>query len=281
MSGENEAGGVLEQEPASKTAPKQGRGRAVGKTAKGKRKRVRTFFVRVAEVLAIAGALLATAVLAAAISFSLAVRSNEVTVPDLTGNSLEGARETLSLTELQLVLSGNRFHESIPPDFIVIQTPAPGATLKKGRSIRVWLSLGQKRRTVPRIEGETLQSAQLILEQSGFSLGRVVEIHSDIYAPDTVVAQAPQAYEEVSDESVVSVLLSRGYLDSAFVMPDFIGRDYVDLLQRLSRGPLKVSRVRNVDYPGVPKNIVVRQTPPAGTKVYRRDRIILYLSKGP
>ena len=242
---------------------------------------MRTFFVRVAEVLAIAGALLATAVLAAAISFSLAVRSNEVTVPDLTGNSLEGARETLSLTELQLVLSGNRFHESIPPDFIAIQPPAPGATLKKGRSIRVWVSLGRKRRTVPRIEGETLQSAQLILEQSGFSLGRVVEIHSDIYAPDTVVAQAPQAYEEVGDESVVSVLLSRGYLDSAFVMPDFIGWDYVDLLQRLSRGPLKVSRVRNVDYPGVPKNIVVRQTPPAGTKVSRRDRIILYLSKGP
>ena len=282
MSGENEAGErVLEQEPASKTAPKQGRGRAAGSTAKSKRKRVRTFFVRAVEVLAIAGALLATAVLAATISFSLAVRSNEVTVPDLSGNSLEGARETLRLTELQLVLSGNRFHESIPPDFIAIQTPAPGATLKKGRSIRVWVSLGRKRRTVPRIEGETLQAAQLILEQSGFSLGRVVEIHSDIYAPDTVVAQAPQAYEEVGDESVVSVLLSRGYLDSAFVMPDFIGRDYVDLLQRLSRGPLKVSRVRNVDYPGVPKNIVVRQTPPAGTKVYRRDRIILYLSKGP
>ena len=282
MSNDNDAGErVLEQEPASKTPGHQGRGRVAGTTAKSKRKRVRTFFVRVVEVLAIAGALLATAVLAAAISFTLAVRSNEVTVPDVTGNSLEGARETLSLTELQLVLSGNRFHDSIPPDFIAIQTPAPGTTLKKGRSIRVWVSLGQKRRTVPRIEGETLQSAQLILEQSGFSLGRVVEIHSDIYAPDTVVAQAPEAYEEVGDESVVSVLLSRGYLDSAFVMPDFIGRDYVDLLQHLSRSPLKVSQVRNVDYPGVPKNIVVRQTPAAGTKVYRRDRIVLYLSKGP
>ena len=281
VSNESEAGErVLEKDPAPTPTPQQGRGRAAGSTAKSKRKRARTFFVGVVEVLAIAGALLATSVLAAAISFTLAVRSNEITVPDVTGNSLDGARETLSLSELQLVLSGNRFHDSIPPDFIALQTPAPGTALKKGRSIRVWVSLGPQRRTVPRIEGETLQSAQLILEQSGFSLGRVVEIHSDIYAPDTVVAQAPQAYEEVSDESVVSVLLSRGYLDAAFVMPDFIGRDYVDLLQRLSRAPLKVSQVRNVDYPGVPKNIVVRQTPPAGTKVYRRDRIVLYLSKG-
>jgi len=282
VSNESEPGErVLEKEPASTPTPQPGRGRAAGATAKSKRKRVRTFFVRVVEVLGIAGALLATSVLAATISFTLAVRSNEITVPDLTGDSIEGARETLSLAELQLVLSGNRFDESVPPDFIALQTPAPGTALKKGRSIRVWVSLGPRRRTVPRIEGETLQSAQLILEQSGFSLGRVVEIHSDIYAPDTVVAQAPQAYEEVGDESVVSVLLSRGYLDAAFVMPDFIGRDYVDLLQRLSRAPLKVSQVRNVDYPGVPKNIVVRQTPAAGTKVYRRDRIVLYLSKGP
>jgi len=282
VSDESEAGErVLEKDTSPKATPQQGRGRAAGATAKSKRKRVRTFFVGVVEVLAIAGALLATSVLAAAISFTLAVRSNEITVPDLTGNSLDGARETLSLSELQLVLSGNRFHDSIPPDFIALQTPAPGTALKKGRSIRVWVSLGPQRRTVPRIEGETLQSAQLILEQSGFSLGRVVEIHSEIYAPDTVVAQAPQAYEEVADESVVSVLLSRGYLDAAFVMPDFIGRDYVDLLQRLSQAPLKVSQVRNVDYPGVPKNIVVRQTPAAGTKVYRRDRIVLYLSKGP
>ena len=282
VSDESEAGErVLEKDPAPKPTPQQGRGRAAGSTAQSKRKRARTVFVGVVEVLAISGALLTTSVLAAAISFALAVRSNEITVPDVTGNSLDGARETLSLSELQLVLSGNRFHNSIPPDFIALQTPAPGTALKKGRSIQVWVSLGPQRRTVPRIEGETLQSAQLILEQSGFSLGRVVEIHSDIYAPDTVVAQAPQAYEEVSDESVVSVLLSRGYLDAAFVMPDFIGRDYVDLLQRLSRAPLKVSQVRNVDYPGVPKNIVVRQTPPAGTKVYRRDRIVLYLSKGP
>ena len=64
-------------------------------------------------------------------------------------------------------------------------------------------------------------------------------------------------------------------------MPDFIGRDYVELLDRLSRSAVKVSQVRLVDYPGVSKNIVVRQTPMPGTKVYKRDRIILYLSKGP
>jgi serine/threonine-protein kinase len=144
----------------------------------------------------------------------------------------------------------------------------------------VWVSLGPQKHSVPRIEGETLQSAQLILEQNGFSLGRVVEIHSEVYAPDTVVAQSPQAYEDVAETTEVAVLLSRGYLDTAYVMPDFIGRNYVEIVDQLTRAQVRISQVRQVDYPGIPKNVVVRQTPAPGVKVFKHDQIILFVSNG-
>ncbi len=243
-------------------------------------RRARAALVRVLEVALLAAGLLATAVISAAITFTLAVRSNEVAVPNLAGSSVEGAGESLRRQELQLVVEGSRFHASVPQDFISEQIPPPGTTLKKGRSVRVWVSLGPQKHTVPRIEGETLQSAQLILEQGGFRLGRVVEIHSEVYAPDTVVAQSPSAYEDVAETSEVAVLLSRGYLDSAYVMPDFIGRNYVEILDQISRGQVKISQVRLVPYPGVPKNVVVRQVPAPGVKVFKRDRIVLFLSKG-
>jgi beta-lactam-binding protein with PASTA domain len=242
--------------------------------------RARAVLVRILEIAALAVGLLATAVIFAAITFIFAVRGNEVTVPELAGASVEGAGESLRREELQLVVEGSRFHASVPPDFISEQIPAPGTTLKKGRSVRVWVSLGPQKHTVPRIEGETLQSAQLILEQNGFSLGRVVEIHSEVYAPDTVVAQAPSAYEDAAETTEVAVLLSRGYLDNAYVMPDFIGRNYVEILDQISRGQVKISQVRLVDYPGVPKNVVVRQVPAPGVKVFKRDRIVLFLSRG-
>jgi beta-lactam-binding protein with PASTA domain len=142
------------------------------------------------------------------------------------------------------------------------------------------VSLGPQKHTVPRIEGESLQSAQLVLQQNGFSLGRVVEIQSEVYAPDTVVAQSPQAYEDVAETAEVAVLLSRGYTDDAYVMPDFIGRDYVEIVDQITRAPIKISHVRLVDYPGVRKNVVVRQTPAPGVKVFKRDQIVLYVSKG-
>lgn len=274
---------VLEGPPAEEKPPgrppREARGRKAGRRTKTKTK-AKTFVVRLFEVVVIVAGLVATAMISAAVTFTLAVRTNEVSVPDLAGTSVEAASERLRLSELQLVVEGNRFHASVPPDFISEQTPAPGTTLKKGRSVRVWVSLGPEKHSVPRIEGETLQSAQLILEQHGFSLGRIVEIHSEIYAPDTVVAQSPQAYEDVSDVTEVSVLLSRGYLDQAYVMPDFIGRNYVDIVDELSRGAVKISELRQVDYPGVAKNVVVRQLPAAGSKVMKRDRIILFVSRG-
>ena len=242
--------------------------------------KLRRFFMRFVEIFAFAGALLVTALLSAGISFTFASRSNDIVVPNLIGTNVEEARSILITSELNLAIQGNRFDEDIPSDFVAVQEPSSGVPLKKGRTIKVWISLGPQRHTVPRIEGETLPSAQMILGQAGLNLGRIVDIYSDLYAPDTVIAQSPQAYDEAGEDTEVSVLLSRGYIDEAFVMPDFIGREYTELLRELNRSPLKISQVRNVDYPGVPKNIVVRQLPSAGTKVYKRNRITVFLSKG-
>jgi beta-lactam-binding protein with PASTA domain len=223
---------------------------------------------------------MATGFVSAFITFTMAIRGNEVTVPDLIGNNLSDAGQALALSELNLRHEGNRFDDTVPPDLICIQQPATGTALKKGRSVRVWTSLGPRRRIVPRIEGESLQSAQLILEQEGFTLGRVIEVHSDTYARDSIIGQDPSAYEEAGDTTEVSVLVSRGYVDDAYVMPDFIGAEIADTLDRVRRGSLRISSIRYVDYSGVPLGIVVRQTPKAGMKVHKRDRIVLYVSRG-
>jgi serine/threonine-protein kinase len=236
--------------------------------------------LRWVEYLLIAAGLGAVALVSAFVTFTIAVRGNEVTVPNLAGASLEAAAQTLARAELSLRHDGKRFDPNIPADFIVAQEPLPDTKLKKGRSIKVWVSLGPQRRVVPRVEGESLQSAQILLEQGGFSLGRVVRVYSDVYGTDTVIAQNPPAYQEVGDAIEVSVLLSRGYRGAAYVMPDFIGRELSEILDRVRRGSLRIGSIRYVDYPGVRKGVVVRQTPGPGTKVHSRDRVVLYVSKG-
>lgn len=244
-----------------------------------RKRKIRAIVLRVLEYLVIGGGLLATGFVSAFITFTMAVRGNEVSVPNLVGSSLANAGGILTQAELNLRHEGNRFDESIPPDLVANQNPPAGTLLKKGRSVRVWTSLGPKRRTVPRIEGESLQSAQMILEQEGFTLGRVVEVHSEAYAPDSIIAQNPAPYDEAGEAIEVDVLLSRGYLAKAFVMPDFIGRPISDVYDLVRQGGHRISSVRYEEYYGVPHGTVVRQAPRAGTKVRKRDRIVLIVSK--
>ncbi len=236
--------------------------------------------LRGVEYVLIAVLLIASGLVSAFITFTVAVRGNEITVPNLIGTPLSDAGPLLSGAELNLRHEGNRFDPEIHADLIVYQTPAPNTALKKGRSVKVWVSLGPERRVVPRIEGETLQSAQVMLEQDGFALGRVVRVFSDVYGIDTVIAQDPPPYEEAGEITEVAVLLSRGYRGAAYVMPDFIGHELAAILDRVHGGTLRIGSVRYVDYPGVRKGVVVRQTPGSGTKVHARDRIVLYVSGG-
>ena len=236
--------------------------------------------VRWVEYLLIGAALVASGLVSAFATFTFAVRGNDITVPNLIGAALSDAGPLLTQAELNLRHDGNRFDPDLPADLIVHQLPPPSTKLKKGRTVKVWVSLGPERRIVPRVEGESLQSAQILLEQNGFALGRVVKVHSDVYGTDTVIAQNPSAYDEAGDATEVSVLLSRGYRGTSYVMPDFIGRELSAILDRVRRDSLRIGSIRYVDYPGVRKGVVVRQTPGAGTKVHSRDRIVLYVSKG-
>lgn len=224
--------------------------------------------------------LLATAFVSAFVTFSLAIRGNNVTVPDLRGSDLPTANRLLVAADLNLKPEGRRHDAEVPPDHILAQEPSPGAGLKRGRSVRVWVSLGPPQRTTPRIEGESLRSAELILEQNGFTLGRVAEVNSRLYSPDTIIAQDPPPYTAVGESAQVAVLVSRGYSGPAYVMPDFIGREISDVLDRIRAASLTVSSIRYQEYPGLAQGLVVRQTPTPGTKVYPRDRIVLYVSKG-
>jgi len=242
--------------------------------------RARAGFLLLVKLIILTGTLAATAGLSAFITFSLAIRGNDVTVPDVLKLDVATASQNVVASALNLRVDGRRHDASVPADRIVAQEPEAGATLKKGRSVKVWVSLGPPHRSIPRVEGELLRSAQLLLEQNGFRVGRISEVHSGQYSPDVVIAQNPPPYAEVGETADVSLLVSRGFSGDAYVMPDFIGRDVSDVLDRVRSAPVKVGSIRYQEYPGVAKGLVVRQTPAPGSKVFARDAVVVYVSKG-
>ncbi len=224
-------------------------------------------------------ALLVTTGLSALLTMRVVLTAQEVEVPALGGKRLPEAGALASSHGLLLKIEGRRHDPSVPPDRIVGQEPGPGSTLKRQRSIRVWVSLGPQRLVVPPVEGESVRSGRLSLEQAQVPVGRVVETHA-ASEEGTILQQHPPAGEtaELGPDGA-ALLVSTGSTGADYVMPDLINRSASAVLDVLTRAGLKVTDIRYRSYPGVPPGVVLRQSPAAGYRVNRRTSVTLEVSR--
>lgn len=235
--------------------------------------------LRVLGFLAYCGFVVAVFVLAAYVTFSLFVRSGTTRTPDLAGLSLEEARQVVRDQGLALrVDEEGRFHDSIPPEHVVRQSPGEGALVKRGSSILVVASLGPQRIPVPELQGQGLQSAQVLLAAAGLSLGRTVEVFSDRAAPGMVVAQEPSAGATVAPGVAVDLLMAREGSEETFVMPDLVYREYDPVRAFFDQRGFRLGSVKYERYEGIRPGVILRQYPPAGHPLGRRDTISLVVA---
>jgi serine/threonine-protein kinase len=223
------------------------------------------------------GALVATYVLFAAASMRIALRAREVTIPDLTNRTANDA--TALASDLGLTL---RVDETRRPDpkiaagRVLAQEPAAGEIARRQRSIRIWLSAGQRSATVPMLVGETERTAQLRLAQDGLTLTGIAEIRSPSFASDVVIAQMPPAKTAAGN---VSLLVNRGDRGASYVMPDLIGVNGDRAAEILRARGFRVAVVGSNPYPGVAAGVVIRQGPQAGFQIGPGEPISLEVSR--
>ncbi len=229
------------------------------------------------------------ALLGAAVTVTLALSTfatmrvvlsaRDVAVPPLVGRTVPDAGADAAGRELAVRIEGRRHDPHIPADRVAAQEPAAGAMLKAHRAVRIWVSLGPRRTVVPPVEGQSVRTARITLEQLSVPLARVVEI-GDVAPEGTVVVQRPPAGEADLSEGGVSLLISRGPGAASYVMPDLIGHPATAALASLREAGLNVESVSYRSYPGVEPGVVLRQRPPAGYRVSARSALALDVSKG-
>jgi serine/threonine-protein kinase len=223
-------------------------------------------------------ALLATVAVSAIFTMRSVLSAQQVVVPALIGRRLPEAGFLAGQQSLTLRIEGKRFDERVPTGRIAAQEPLGRSLLKAHRSVRVWLSAGPRKITVPAIEGTSVRSARLALEQAQVPITRVVEV-DDPSEEGTVLVQHPPAGDAGAAAEGASLLVSRGPLRADYLMPDLIGRQADAAIERLRGVGLKVADVRYRTYPGVAPGIVLRQIPPAGHRVSTRGTVSLDISK--
>lgn len=229
------------------------------------------------KILLLAGALAATFFVFAGIAMRVAVRARQVTVPDLVGKPVADATMLASGLDLQLrVDDAPRPDPKVPAGFVLGQDPVAGSTVRRQRSVRVWVSAGAKIASAPSLLGETQRSAEIRVAQDGLSIGAVSEIRSALYPPDVVVAQDPPQGAQTAE---VRLLVNRGEDRATYVMPDLMGLNGERAADVMRTRGFRVSITAQSAASAIPPGVVVRQTPAGGYQVHPGDAIALEVSR--
>jgi serine/threonine-protein kinase len=229
------------------------------------------------KVLVIAGALLATYLVFAFVSMRIALRARDVQVPDFSNRTTNEA--TALATGLDLTIKvddSRRVDPKIPAGHIAGQEPVPGATTRRQRSVRVWLSSGPRAASVPSVVGEAERRATARLAEGGLTVANVVEIRAPDYPYDVVVAQDPPTYSASGD---VALLVNRAETGATFVMPDLIGVNADRAAALLRARGFRADIVGALPYTGVAAGVVLRQSPQAGFQIAPGEAISLEVSR--
>ncbi len=238
-----------------------------------------SLWARIAVVSLMILCLAVAGMLSAMTAMRFAIRGQEIEVPDLAGMIQADAVRVLTPHGLGLELDRRRFSDRIPEGRILGQNPPPGARVKRDRSVRVVLSLGERQFPVPGISGSSFRSAQILLNQRGLSVGNAVYSHTGDGEPSTVVYQRPEAGDVSADDPAVNMLVSLGQIDQYYVMPDLTGQVAAALVIRLRAEGFRLGEITYTAQVGVPADRVVAQQPAAGHKVSKNEVINLEVSQ--
>jgi len=162
---------------------------------------------------------------------------------------------------------------TVPQNVVIATVPAAGQMSVVTNDITIQVSTGPEARRVPDVSGQTVDQAATNLKAAGFQIILNGPVDSSVPVGQ-VVSTDPPPGTSLSVRSAITLKVSLG---NQFSMPNLVGKTYLDvvpLLQGLGYvGPL----LNGGDIPGSDdnRNRVVKQDPPAGTRVNRDGTITL------
>jgi len=132
---------------------------------------------------------------------------------------------------------------------------------------------------VPQVVGATIETALETLARSELRAGRVTEVETEASAPGTVLAQRPEAGEELAVGGAVDLTVARS--PALTTVPSVAGLSEAEALSRLrAAGLVPGTRIR-APSDTLPSGAVISTQPGPGTRVAVDSVIEVTISDGP
>ena len=203
----------------------------------------------------------------------------EVQLPEVVGMSKEEAQKTVEDLKLVFEVSSEEFNKDVPEGYVISQDPTYIADyhVKEGSTVKVVISKGQEKTTVPNVEGEERSEAIKMLEDAKLK-AEVIEETSKTVKEGYVISQEVEADSEAYAGDTIKIHVSTGTGIKQVNVISVIGQDEATAKTNLSNLGLKV----NVSYEqddSKDNGVVLKQSIDSGKTVDEGTTITITVNK--
>ena len=211
--------------------------------------------------------LLTVGMVAAVTTIRFTVHGRQEKLPNLVGEPVESATQTLAAAGLRLRVEDKLYSNRIASGDILEQAPPAGSLVRPRQYVHVLLSLGPTQVTIPNVVGSTMRAAQITTVQQGLTIGDVASVFWPQGEPGEVVAQDPPPAAANVRSPAVDFLLSLGNSPPAFLCPNFVGKPLAEARRELSGAGFNNIQLTSVSSLSAPPGTVIQQAPLPGNRV--------------
>lgn len=215
-------------------------------------------------------------------------------VPQLEGLNVERAKIIAMNKDMALFIESEKVSNDVPKGNIITQSPMAGAQVDEGTVINVIISAGPeiveeppvvekeketveiKKVTLPHYAGLNIDDVQRNIIELNLKIGDIKYIENDKYPKDAVVKTEPSSGLDIAERSEIIIYVSKGV--GEVTVPDVYRLSKSGAINKLQKAGLKLSQTHYTTDIEYPFDIVIRQSPKAGSKVSKDTGVEIWIN---
>ena len=197
---------------------------------------------------------------------------------DVQGKTLEEAIAMIEAEDFRAIVSDTMYTNKVAEGIVVDQYPKPNMKVKTGRTVRLKISTSEKLVFIPNLIGQSLRSAELVLQQAGLLIDTVYSEYNPEYPKGTIAWQYPKANNTMKKGFGIQVTLSKGLPPDFYQVPNVIGLSLNQAKEYLAKARLKVGKISYHEDQDLVPYTVLDQSISEGTVLDRPMNINLVVS---
>ncbi len=200
-----------------------------------------------------------------------------VKFPSVVGATTEQATATLTGLGLKTEVIEERFDEDVAKDRVISTDPFAGDSIALGGTVKLVISKGAERYTIPQLLSLTPEAAVNLLAKSPLKVGEITEVFNAKIPKGFVISANPAPGTRVKRDTIVDLVVSKGV--ETFALTSYLGKNGEEALNELTMAGFNVTATYSYDEKAMPGE-VISQNPAAGSALAKGAAVEIFISKG-